>query len=165
MFGLGWNGGTGHANINGGTLNLNQWHATDSVKGASILNVAGTGKVIINGNWVTSVGNYVAAGRITANGGPTVYYAYDSGANKTTISAVPIPPPRQSITAVSVGGGNVSITYQTTDQHTYHIESSPSLSSPSWTPVPGSTNAATGVPVTYSFPVGSGQSFYRTVSN
>jgi hypothetical protein len=165
MFGLGWNGGTGHANINGGTLNLNQWHATDSVKGASVLNVAGSGKVIINGNWVTSVANYVAGGRITANGGPTVYYAYDSGVNKTTISATPLPPPRQSITAVSVGGGNVSITYQTTDQHTYHIESSPSLSSPIWTPVVGSTNAATGASVTFAFPAGSGPAFYRTVSN
>ena len=29
-----------------------------------------------------------AAGKITANGGPNVFYSYDPGANKTTISAV-----------------------------------------------------------------------------
>lgn len=164
MFGLGWNGGTGYANINGGTLNLNQWHPTDSVKGASVLNVAGTAKVVINGNVVTSVGNYVSAGRITANGGANVYYAYDAGVNRTTISATPLPPPRQSITAISVAGGSVSITYQTTDQHTYYIESSPSLSPPEWEPVAGSTNPATGIPVTFSFPAGPAPMFFRTVS-
>jgi len=166
MFGLGWNGGTGHANINGGTLNLNQWSASSpgSIAGASVLNVAGTGKVVINGNQFTSVANYVTAGKITANGGPNVFYSYDPGANKTTVSAVLLPAPRQSITAVSLSGGNVSITYQTTHQHTYHIESTPSLSPASWTPVPGSTNAATGVPVTFTFPAGPGPTFYRTVS-
>jgi hypothetical protein len=75
-----------------------------------------------------------------------------------------LPAPRQSITAVSVSGGNVSITYQTTFQHTYHIENTPCLSPASWTPVPGSTNAATGAPVTFTFPASPGQTFYRTVS-
>ena len=51
MFGLGWNGGKGTAQINGGTLNLSQWiQHPDSIKGASVLNVAGTGKVVITGN-------------------------------------------------------------------------------------------------------------------
>lgn len=166
MFGLGWNGGTGTAQINGGTLNLAQWSTSSpgSIVGASVLNVAGTGKVVITGNQFTSVSNYVSSGQITANGGPNVFYFYDSGANKTTISAVLLPPPQQSITAVSVSGGNVTITYQTTPQHTYHIESTPSLSPTSWTPVAGSTNAATGAPVTFSFPVSGDQMFYRTVS-
>jgi hypothetical protein len=166
MFGLGWNGGKGTALINGGTLNLNQWSASSpgSIVGTSVLNVAGTGKVVINGNQFTSVSNYVSSGQITANGGPNVFYFYDAGANKTTISAVLLPAPQQSITAVSVSGGNVSITYQTTYQHTYHIESTSNLSPTSWTPVTGSTNAATGAPVTFTFPAGSGPIFYRTVS-
>ncbi len=164
MFSCGWLGGKGTAQIKGGTLNLNQWHATDSVKGASVLDLSGTGKVVINGNWFTSVSNYVYAGKITANGGPNVFYFYDAGANKTTISAVLLPAPRQSITAVSLSGGNVSITYQTTQQHTYYLESSPSLSPGVWTPVTGSTNAAMGAPVTFTFPAGPGSSFYRTVS-
>ncbi len=166
MFGLGWNGGKGTAHINGGTLNLSQWSASSpgSIVGASVLDVAGTGKVVINGNQFTSVSNYVSTGQITANGGPNVFYSYDSGADKTTISAVLLPAPQQSITGVSVSGGNVSITYQTTQQHMYHIESAPSLSPTSWTPVAGSTNAATGAPVTFTFPVSGGQMFYRTVS-
>jgi hypothetical protein len=166
MFGLGWNGGTGHANIHGGTLNLSQWSASSpgSIAGASVLDVAGTGKVVINGNQFTSVSNYVSAGKITANGGPNVFYFYDPNANNTTISAVLLPAPRQSITAVSVSGGNVSITYQTTHQHTYHIEGTSSLSPAVWTPVAGSTNAATGAPVTFVFPAGPSPMFFRTVS-
>jgi hypothetical protein len=164
MFGLGWNGGTGTALINGGILNLTQWHATDSIKTAtSLLNVAGTGKIVITGNQTASIANYISAGKITAAGG-TVYYSYDPGVNKTTISNELLPAPRQSITAVSVIGGNVSITYQTTDQHTYYLERSPTLSPPVWTPVVGSTNAATGAPVTFDFPAGAGPEFYRTVS-
>lgn len=164
MFGLGWSGGTGHANINGGTLNLNQLSATDSIKGASVLNVAGQGKVVINGDHFNSISNYVFTGKITANGGPNVFYSYDPSANKTTVSAVLLPAPRQSITSVSVSGGNVSITYQTTHQHTYYIEGTASLSPAAWTPVAGSTNAATGAPVTFTFPASPGQKFYRTVA-
>ena len=166
MFGLGWNGGKGTANINGGTLNLSQWSASSpgSIAGDSVLNVAGTGKVVINGDQQASVINYISAGKITANGGPNVFYSYDPGANKTTISAVLLPAPRQAITAISLCGGNVSITYQTTPQHTYYIEGTPSLSPTSWTPVAGSTNPATGAPVTFIFPASPGQLFYRTVS-
>jgi hypothetical protein len=166
MFGLGWNGGTGTAQIKGGTLNLSQWSASGpgSIAGTSVLDVAGTGKVVITGNYFDSVSNYVSVGKITANGGANVFYSYDAGANKTTISAVLLPAPQQSITAVSVSGGNVSITYQTTHQHTYYIESTPSLSPTAWTPVVGSTNAATGAPVTFTFPASGDQMFYRTVS-
>jgi len=166
MFGLGWNGGKGTAQINGGTLNLTQWStgSPGSIVGDSMLNINGTGKVVINGNLFNSISNYISAGKITANGGPNVYYFYDAGANKTIVSAVLLPPPPQAITAVSISGGKVSITYQTTHQHTYHIEGSPSLISPVWTPIPGSTNAAAGAPVTFEFPAGSGQMFYRTVS-
>jgi hypothetical protein len=164
MFGLGWNGGKGTALIHGGTLNLSQLSPTDSIKGTSVLDVAGTGKVVINGDQFASVSNYVSTGKITANGGPNVFYSYDPAANKTTISAVLLPAPQQSITAVSVSGGNVTITYQTTHQHTYYIEGTPSLSPASWTPVTGSTNAATGAPVTFIFPASPGQRFYRTVA-
>jgi len=166
MMGLGWNGGKGTARINGGTFNLSQWSESNpgSIAGNSLLNVAGTGKVVITGDHFNSISNYVSAGKITANDGPNVFYSYDPGANKTTISAVLLPAPRQSITAVSLSGGNVSITYQTTHQHTYHIEGTPSLSPASWTPVVGSTNAATGAPVTFTFPAGPSPMFYRTVS-
>jgi hypothetical protein len=38
------------------------------------------------------------------------------------------------------------------------------LSPATWTPVTGSTNMATGDPVTFTFPASSGPMFYRTVS-
>jgi hypothetical protein len=162
MFGLGWLGGKGTANVNGGTLNLNQWSTSPgSIQGASVLDVAGTGTVLINGNYTSSVSNYVSSGKITANGGPNVAYGYDPDANKTTIQ---VAPPRQSVTGGTVSGGNTTLTYHTTAGHTYHIESTPSLSSTSWTRVAGSTTNATGASVTFSFPAGPDQMFYRTVS-
>jgi len=167
MIGLGWSGGTGNVQVNNGTLNLAQWNTNQSISGASVLDVSGTGKVFITGDYTASVSNYVSSGKITANGGSTVYYGYDSGTNTTTVSATALalpPPPQQSVTAITVSGGNVSLTYQTTAGHTYHIESTPSLSPAVWTPVPGSTNTATGAPVTFVFPGGVGQMFYRTVS-
>jgi formylmethanofuran dehydrogenase subunit C len=164
MFGLGWSGGTGYANIHGGTLNLTQWNDTESIKGASVLDVAGMGKVVINGDRTVSVGNFVASGKITASGTANVLYSYDSGTGKTTISSgVPLPPPSRSITGIAVNGGMVSLTYETTAGYTYYIEATPSLSPATWTPVPGSTNTATGAPVTFNFPVGSNPMFYRTV--
>lgn len=165
MFGLGWSGGKGSANINGGTLNLAQWSDLNSIQGASVLNVAGAGTVVINGDRTISVADYITAGKITANGTTNVAYSYDGGSDKTTItSAVLSAPPQQSVTAITVGGGNVSLTYQTTAGYVYYVEVTPSLAPATWTPVDGSTNTATGVPVTFVFPVGSGQMFYRTVS-
>jgi hypothetical protein len=162
MFGLGWNGGKGTAQINNGTLNLAQWHPTDSIKGASSMNLTGTGTVLITGNYVTSISNFVAVGKITANGGAgTVVYGFDPVANKT---AIQVAPPRQSVTGVAVSGGNTTLTCQTTAGHIYHIESTPSLSPTAWTRVAGTTTNAPGASVTFTFPAGSGQVFYRTVS-
>ncbi len=158
-------GGKGTANINGGTLNLSQWDDVNSIQAASVLNVSGSGTVVINGDRTVSVDSYITSGQITANGGTNVAYSYDGGTDKTTItSAVLPPPPQQSVTAVTVGGGNVSLTYQTTAGYVYHVEGTPSLAPVTWTPVDGSTNTATGAPVTFVFPVGSGKMFYRSVS-
>ena len=117
MFGLGWQGGKGTAQINGGTLNLSQWSSSPgSIQGASVLNLTGTGTVVITGNYASSVSNYVSTGKITANGGAgTVAYGFDSGANKTTIQ---VAPPRQSVTGVTASGGNATLTCQTTAGHT-----------------------------------------------
>jgi hypothetical protein len=161
MFGLGWNGGKGTAQINGGTLNLSQWHPTDSIKGQSVLNITGTGAVVITGNYVTSISNFVSSGKITANGGPNVAYSYNSGSNKTILQ---VAPPLQSVKSVAVSGGNATVSYETTAGHIYHIESTPTLSPAAWTPVAGSTTNATGSSVTFTFPAGSAQAFYRTVS-
>jgi hypothetical protein len=161
MFGIGWQGGKGAAQINGGTLNLNQWHPTDSIKGDSVLNLTGTGTVVIAGDRVASITSFISSGKITANGGPNVAYSFDPGANKTTLQ---VAPPQQSVTSVNVSGGNTTLTYGTTPGHIYHIESTPVLSPTSWTRVTGSTTNATGASVTFSFPTSGDQMFYRTVS-
>ena len=162
MLGLGWNGGKGTALVNGGTMNLSNLHPTDSIKGSSVLDLGGTGTVLITGNHLTTVANYITAGKIKANGGAgTVVYSYDSGANKT---ALQVAPPQQSITGVSVSGGNTTLTYQTTPGHIYHIESSPTASPTTWTRVTGSTTNATGTAVSFTFPSSGEQTFYRTAS-
>lgn len=165
MFGLGWSGGKGTANIHGGTLNLAQWNPTQSISGASVLDVAGTGKVVITSDQSLSVSNYIVAGKIT--GSPGVYYGYNPITGKTTISATSLTPPSQPVTGITVSGANASLTYQTTAGHSYIIQQTSSLSPTSWVNVPGSavTNA-TGASVTFPcpMPAGTNSMFYRTVS-
>jgi hypothetical protein len=145
-------------------LNLAQLSA-GRILGSSVLNISGTGKVIVSGDVTAVVGAYVSGGQITASGTANVLYSYDAGTGKTTISSgVPLPTPQQAITGISVSGGNVSLTYQTTAGYTYYIAGTPTLSPAAWLPVPGSTNLATGAPVTFNFPVSPGPMFYRTVS-
>lgn len=92
MFGLGWNGGTGFAEINAGTLRLMNWSDTDSIKGASVLDISG-GQVVITGDRIASVDTFIGAGKITGYGGlGTVERMFDPGANTTTLMAV-VPEP------------------------------------------------------------------------
>lgn len=92
MFGLGWNGGTGFAEINAGTLRLMNWSDAGSIQGASILDITG-GQVVITGNRVASVDAFIGAGKITGYGGVgIVERVFDPGANTTTLIAV-VPEP------------------------------------------------------------------------
>lgn len=165
MFGLGWNfsGGTGTALIKGGTLNLHNLHATKSITGDSVLDVSGTGLVLIDGNKDAAVADYVAGGFITSDGGPNVIHYYDVATDKTVITTV-LPP--RNITEIRVADGNVTLTYDTFGGHTYHVESTSSLVPPiEWTLVPGTTTNATANSVTTTFPAGAAtETFYRTVS-
>jgi hypothetical protein len=161
-FGLGFSGGKGTAQIHGGTLNLAQWNDTQAIQGASLLDIAGTGTVLMTGNHLNSVSNYISAGKITANGGAgTVAYGYDSSLNQTILQ---VAPPQPSITGVAVSGGNATITCQTTPGHFYAVQSSTNVSPTAWTRVAGTTTNATGASVTLTFPVSGDQRFYRTVS-
>lgn len=91
MFGLGWNGGKGTVRVHGGTLNLSQWSAGSpgSIAGASVLDI-GAGTVVIAGNQVTSVSNFISTGKITGYSGTgTVSSTFDGAANTTTLTATP----------------------------------------------------------------------------
>jgi hypothetical protein len=162
MTGLGWNGGKGTAHINGGTLSLAQLNPTNSIRGDSVLDLAGAGKVAIAGDHYNAVSNYVATGKITAHGGPNVYYYYDAGSDKTWIS----PSMPQQITGITVTGGSVTLMYRTVVGETYYIESTSSLVPALWVPLPGSTNTASGQSAIFTFPTGpSPRMFYRSVSS
>jgi hypothetical protein len=103
-----------------------------------------------------------ARGSLTVNNSSIVEYQDDSFSFDFFFS----PPPPQRILSVSTGGGNITLTYATAPWSTYHVESSPTISPPSWTMIPGSTTNATGRAVTFttSVPPGSPWLYYRTVS-
>jgi hypothetical protein len=175
QIGLGWGGGTGFVHADGGTLNLSNWIPGPGTSGVSINNSSimdiTTGTVNIAGNHTVtgdnSVPNYVAAGRITAYGGTGTVVDVFNG-TQTVVTALPASggPPRQNITAIMSSAVLVTITYDTTPTFSYHLESTTSLTSQSWSLVPGSaTNSVTGTTVTfsYAFP-GNIKTFYRSVS-
>ncbi len=62
MFNMGYMGGKATVQIKGGTLNLSQWDDYASIMGESVLDVTGTGKVVINGNH-QDVGNLLCQHR------------------------------------------------------------------------------------------------------
>lgn len=83
-------GGTGSVYVqNGGTLNLNQISANNSIQPGSVLDISGSGQVIINGNSTNTITTYTNAAKITAYGGlGTVGIDYNNtNAGKTTLTA------------------------------------------------------------------------------
>ena len=67
--------------------------------------------------------------------------------------------------SIEVNAGIVTIKYATTHGLAYHLESSATMASGSWTPVPGSSVTASGSEETFSFPVPDDEKqFFRTVS-
>jgi hypothetical protein len=169
MFGLGSdnNQGLGFAHINGGTLTLNQWSSSRSIRDGSRLDISG-GTVIINGDQTGPVNDYVAAGKITAYGGSgTVNVDYNNiNPGKTTLTASGgAIPPAQSITSISASVGGATIIYNTTPGFSYHLESTANVAAPAWSPVSGSSTNATGTSVTFTdVSAVSGMRFYRSVS-
>ncbi len=162
-------GGIGIVNVSAGSV-LNLFTIDpdgNSIQSGSVLDISGSGIVTIPNDRTTVMSNYVAAGKITAYGGTgTVGIDYNNpNLGKTTLYAIaPVAPPRQTITGATTSDGNVTLTYQTTAGHIYHIESSASLSPAAWTRVAGSSTTATGAPVTFTFPASGNPAFYRVVS-
>ena len=89
QLGLGWDGGTGYVHLKSGVLNLQTLNGAQSISGASFIDLE-AGTLVINGDHVSSVNGYVAAGSITAHDGAgTVAVDYGvSNPGKTTVAAV-----------------------------------------------------------------------------
>jgi hypothetical protein len=84
-------GGTAVINVNdGGLLNLYQWSATTSIMDGSVLNINGTGTVIIGGNRVGQAYDYFGLGKIASDLG-AIDAIYTAEGDFTTITAIPEP--------------------------------------------------------------------------
>ncbi len=90
QFGLGWSSGTGYLNIrSNGVLNLSQFSASQSISGASVVDIE-LGAMVIQGDYSGAVRDYIVAGKIRGYGGSgTPIYDYDiSNPGKTTVKAI-----------------------------------------------------------------------------
>ena len=90
QLGLNWqdNGAIGLLNIyDGGVVNLAQIHGdgSSSIKGSSVLTIAGTGLLTKTGNFVSVIEQYIAAGKIVGAGGASLVVSYDEGENLTSV--------------------------------------------------------------------------------
>ena len=122
MFGLGWNGGKGTVHVNGGTLNLSQWSASSpgSIVGASVLDI-GAGTVVIAGNRVSSISDYISSGKIIGYGGAGSVSNFYNGVT-TTLSATPGTPPTTnvvSILSIQLANSNLVLSWPTSS--VYHV--------------------------------------------
>ena len=135
MFGLGWNGGKGTVHVNAGTLNLSQWSpgSPGSIAGASLLDI-GAGTVVITGNQVSSVNNFISSGRITGYGGTgTVSNTFNGGANTTTLTATPGsgPPTNNVVSTLSIQLVDPNLVLSWPTSAVYHVlQSATNLASP-----------------------------------
>lgn len=84
-------GGTATIYVNdGGLLNLHQWDGTNSIQAGSVLNINGSGVVVIGGNRVDQAYDYFSLGKIASDLGD-IQAVYTADGNFTTITAVPEP--------------------------------------------------------------------------
>lgn len=84
-------GGTATINVNdGGLLNLHHWSATTSIQDGSVMNVNGTGVIIVGGNRVNQANDYFAIGKIGSDLG-AINAVYTADGDFTTITAIPEP--------------------------------------------------------------------------
>ncbi|MBI9017807.1 MAG: hypothetical protein JEZ07_11170 [Phycisphaerae bacterium] len=90
QLGLGWNTGRGTVSVkNGGVLNLNTIDGSRAIGDGSVVDIE-NGSIIINGDKVSIVADYIATNKITAFGGNgKLVYDYNStNSGKTTIKAI-----------------------------------------------------------------------------
>lgn len=88
-------GGTAVINVNsGGLLNLHHWSDTTSIMDGSVLNINGTGTVVVGGNRGAQADAYFALGKIASDMGDIQWFytpATETAGDFTTIMAIPEP--------------------------------------------------------------------------
>jgi hypothetical protein len=147
MFGLGWNGGKGTVQVNGGTLSLSQWSASSpgSILGASILDIA-AGTVVIAGNRVASVSNYVSSGKITGYGGTGTVSNYFNGSSTILTAIVGEPPITNVVSLLSIKWVNTNLVLSWPTSAVYYVlKSATNLAAPLvWKTVTNSVTTSNG---------------------
>jgi hypothetical protein len=168
MIGLGWNGGKGTVHVNGGTLNLSQWSPSSpgSIVGASLLDV-GAGTVVIAGNQVSSVSNYIGSGKITGYGGTGIVSNFFNGAT-TTLTASPgngPPPTTNMVNLLSIQLVDTSLVLSWPTSPVYHVlQSATNLATPVvWSTVTNSVITSNGTNQV-TLPMSGQMSFFRLTS-
>src|SRR5882672_2894703 len=133
MFGLGWNGGKGTVHVSGGTLNLSQWSPSSpgSIVGTSVLDI-GAGTVVITGNQVSSVSNFISSGKITGYGGTGMVNNVFNGITTTLIATPGSGPPATnvvSILSIKLVNPNLVLSWPTSAVY-YVLKSATNLATP-----------------------------------
>lgn len=83
-------GGVATVNVNsGGLLNLNRWDPINSIQSGSVIWVEGSGKVIVGGNRLVDVDNYISLGKINTTWAEGITATYNAATDKTTIVPEP----------------------------------------------------------------------------
>ncbi len=122
MFGLGWNGGKGTVQVRGGTLSLSQWSANNpgSIVGASVLDI-GAGTVVISGNRVSSVSNYISSGKITGYGGTGIVSNFYNGASTILSATLGEPPVTNVVGLLSINLVNTNLVASWPTSAVYYV--------------------------------------------
>src|SRR6478609_65513 len=147
MVGLGWNGGKGTVKVNGGTLTLSQWSPSNpgSILGASVLDI-GAGTVVINGNQVSSINNFVSGGKITGYGGTGTVSNFFNGTTTTLTAIPPVPPVANVVSILSIKLVNTNLVLSWPTSAVYYVlKSATNLAAPIiWKTVTNSVTTSNG---------------------
>jgi len=109
----------------------------------------GAGTVVITGNQLTSVGNFINSGKITGYGGTgTVRSIFNGGANTTTLTAIPggVPPTTNVIRIPSIKLVNTNVVLAWPTSAVYYVmKSATNLTAPVvWKTVTNSVTTSNG---------------------
>jgi len=119
MFGLGWNGGDGYVNVlNDGVLALSNIHGDGltSIKQNSLLDIRGSGQVILPNGFVAVLQDYVGNGLIVGNGvvgNVIVDLTTNPGFTTATAGSGPVVPPASTLilSVQDLGNGTLELAW------------------------------------------------------
>jgi hypothetical protein len=107
----------------GGFLNLHHWDNTGSIRDGSVLNVNSGGVVVVGGNRVNAVNDYIAAGKIATNAAELLV-SFSAEFNETTITTPRLP----LVAEISPAGTDLLLSWNGRSDSLYNVWSTADLS-------------------------------------